>query len=250
MQILLTNDDGFFEPGLAAMYAELIKIGEVRVVAPVESRSGAGHCISLGPMACTKAKIENKFTGYSVHGTPADCVKLAILQLYPKRFDLVVSGINSGSNVGINVYYSGTVAAALEAGFLGVGAIAVNLAMDKTMHYELAAKLCTRIIRKLMPIQADDVININIPMLSQGEPRGICAVPQSTVALSEQFIPLDKSDGKQWFQLSSISRNRKTSPDLLTDADLLGAGYITITALSGDMTNHPRTSSLANIDWR
>ena len=115
MKILLTNDDGIFAPGLAAIYQELIKLGEVIVAAPAESRSGASHSVTFSrPLICNKVEINGQFTGYSIQGSPADCVKLAVMQLHEDPIDLCVSGINSGANVGINVYYSGTVAAAME----------------------------------------------------------------------------------------------------------------------------------------
>ncbi len=117
MHILLTNDDGIFAPGLAAIYKKLIKLGQVSVVAPAEAKSGASHSITLEPLMCDKVDLTGKFEGYSVSGSPADCVKLGVKELATKPIDLVVSGMNYGANVGINVYYSGTVAAAMEAAF-------------------------------------------------------------------------------------------------------------------------------------
>src|SRR5215210_6330977 len=119
MLILLTNDDGIRAPGLVALYRELVKLGEVHVVAPETVQSATGHGITLTkPLLTNKVTIENGFTGTAVDGRPADCVKLAVNQLLPRQPDLVVSGINGGANVGINVIYSGTVAAAIEAAFL------------------------------------------------------------------------------------------------------------------------------------
>ena len=118
MQILLTNDDGIFAPGLAAVYKELIKLGDVLVVAPANSKSGASHSVTFNrPLVCNKVDINGLFTGYSVEGSPADCVKLAVMQLHKGPIDLLISGINYGTNAGINIYYSGTVAAAMEGRF-------------------------------------------------------------------------------------------------------------------------------------
>ncbi len=104
MQILLTNDDGIFAPGLAAIYKELIKLGDVMVVAPADSRSGASHSITFAqPLVCNKIDMTDRFTGFSVQGSPADCVKLAVMQLHDKPIDLLVAGINNGANAGINV---------------------------------------------------------------------------------------------------------------------------------------------------
>src|SRR5258705_12503106 len=126
--ILLTNDDGITAPGLVAMYRHLTDMGEVHVVAPETVQSATGHGITLSqPLLTSKVDVENAFSGTAVAGSPADCVKVAVSELTPRRPDLVISGINSGANVGVNVIYSGTVAAAIEAAFLGLPAGAVSL---------------------------------------------------------------------------------------------------------------------------
>src|SRR4051794_3453977 len=128
MLIMLTNDDGIQAPGIVAMYRELTRLGEVHVVAPETVQSAAGHGITIAtPMLTSTVTVEDAFTGPAVDGRPADCVKLAIAKLLPRAPDLVVSGLNTGANVGINVIYSGTVAAAIEAAFLGLPAIAASL---------------------------------------------------------------------------------------------------------------------------
>src|SRR5438105_5778795 len=142
MLILLTNDDGIRAPGLVAMYRELTKLGEVQVVAPETVQSATGHGITVGtPLLTDRVTVEDAFTGTAVDGRPADCVKLAIAKLLPRQPDLVVSGINSGANVGINVIYSGTVAAAIEAAFLGLPSIAVSLYLrnDRPADYPRTA---------------------------------------------------------------------------------------------------------------
>jgi 5'/3'-nucleotidase SurE len=134
MRILLTNDDGIFAPGLAAIYKQLIHLGEVLVVAPADSQSGASHAVTFfEPLACAKADIDGLFSGFAVYGSPADCVKLGVIQLHKDPIDLVVAGINNGANVGINVYYSGTVAAAMEGAFLSIPAVALSLAAEAEM---------------------------------------------------------------------------------------------------------------------
>src|SRR3954470_20650590 len=144
MLILLTNDDGIRHPGLVAMYRELTKLGEVHVVAPETVQSATGHGVTLStPLLTDRVTVEDTFTGISVDGRPADCVKLAVAQLLPRQPDLVISGINSGANVGINVIYSGTVAAAIEAAFLGLPSIAISLYLksDIPTDYARSAKL-------------------------------------------------------------------------------------------------------------
>src|SRR5437764_5744165 len=144
MLILLTNDDGIHAPGIVAMNRELVRLGDVHVIAPETVQSATGHGITVAtPLLTNRVTVENAFTGTAVDGRPADCVKLAVNKLVKRPPDLVVSGLNSGVNVGINVIYSGTVAAAIEAAFLGLPSIAVSLHLksDVTPAYDRAAQL-------------------------------------------------------------------------------------------------------------
>ncbi len=271
MNILLTNDDGIFAPGLAAIYKELVKMGDVAVVAPADSRSGTSHSITFHrPIVCNKVDINGQFTGFSVQGSPADCVKLAVMQLYKGPFDLLVAGINNGSNAGINVYYSGTVAAAMEGALLKIPAVAMSLAAEEQMDFEKAAKYCMKILKKLMPIEigstpstsfprrssgqagqasslcSGDVLNINIPHLSKGEPKGVRVVPQSNKGFDEYYIPQTNEQGQTVFQLAAKPNHTDEEP---TDTISLVEGFITITVLAPDMTNHHKTSELQQIKW-
>ncbi len=245
MQILLTNDDGIFAPGLAALYKELVEIGSVTVVAPAESRSGGSHSITFNrPFACNKIDINGRFTGFSVEGSPADCVKLACMQLCKDPLDLVVAGLNNGANTGINAYYSGTVAAAMEAAFLKIPAVAMSLACEENMDFEAAAKYCTDILKKLMPIAAGDVININVPLLSKGRPKGIRVVPQSTEGFDEYYVRQENEQGQTVFQLAGGTHRHEENP---TDTTSLADGFITITALATGMTDHAKTHRLQTL---
>lgn len=247
MQILLTNDDGIFAPGLAAIYKELVKIGDVMVVAPADSRSATSHSITVAqPLVCNKVDINGQFSGFSVHGSPADCVKLACMQLYDGPIDLLVAGINNGANVGINIYYSGTVAAAMEAVFLKIPSVAMSLAADEQMDFESAAAHCTKILKKLMPVESGAVVNINIPQLSKGPPKGIKIVPQSTEGFHEYYIPQKNEQSQTVFQLAGGLHRDEQTP---TDTTSLVQGFITITALAADMTNHDKTRQLQRIKW-
>ncbi len=242
MQILLTNDDGIFAPGLAAIYKELVKLGDVMVVAPADSRSGTSHSVTLKkPLVCNKVDINGQFTGFSVQGSPADCVKLACMQLHKVPIDLLVAGINNGANAGINVYYSGTVAAAMEGAFLRIPAVAMSLAAEEQMDFEKAAKYCAKILKKLMPVKSGDVININIPQLSKGEPKGVRVVPQSSKGFDEYYIRQKNEQGQTVFQLAGGPHRAEETP---TDTTSLVEGFITVTALASDMTNHEKTRQL------
>ncbi|TFG48754.1 MAG: 5'/3'-nucleotidase SurE, partial [Candidatus Brocadiia bacterium] len=180
--------------------------------------------------------------GYSVQGSPADCVKLAIMQICKEPFELLVSGINSGANVGINVYYSGTVAAAMEGAFLKIPSVALSLCSEEYMDYAEASRLCIETLKRLMPVKPGDVININIPHLSRGRPKGVKVVSQSTGGFDEYYIPLKDQLGQTVYQLA-MGPHRHEEP--VTDTTSLSDGYITITALEPDMTNHLKTKELA-----
>ncbi len=248
MQILLTNDDGIFAPGLAAIYKELVKLGDVTVVAPADSRSGASHSVTFSrPLLCNKVDINGQFKGFSVQGSPADCVKLAVMQLHKGPIDLLVAGINKGANAGINVYYSGTVAAAMEGAFLNIPAVAMSLAAEEQMDFEKAARYCAKILKKLMPVKKGDVININIPLLSKGEPKGVRVVPQSSKGFDEYYIPQKNEQGQTVFQLAGGPHRLESTP---ADATSLAEGFITVTPLVPDMTNHQKIRRLQQqIKW-
>ncbi|OQA00388.1 MAG: 5'-nucleotidase SurE [Planctomycetes bacterium ADurb.Bin401] len=247
MNILLTNDDGIMAEGIAAAYKELAKLGNVTVVAPSGRMSGAGHSITVfEPLLCEKITIEGQFTGYSVSGSPADCVKLALMELCPQKPDLIVSGINHGANVGINVYYSGTVAAAMEGAFYKIPAIALSAAHEEHTDFKNAAVYCIEVIQKLKPITWRGVININIPWLSKGKPKGIKVVPQSTMGFDEHYVKTQSDTGQTLYQLAGgIHRD----VDLPSDTLELVDGFITVTALGFDMTDYKGMEKLHQIKF-
>jgi 5'-nucleotidase len=247
MHILLTNDDGIFAPGLAAMYKRLVRLGEVSVVAPAEGRSGASHSISLESLMCDKVDLTGKFVGYSVSGSPADCVKLAVMELTEQPIDLVVSGINHGANVGVNVYYSGTVAAAMEAAFFSIPSLALSVACEEDTDFDAAAEYSLGIIEKLLPLGAGSVININIPMLSKGEPKGVKVVGQSTSGYHEHYTTRRNEHGQTVYQLGG--GNHRDDEAACTDTTALIEGFITVTALHFDMTDHEGNQTLEQITW-
>jgi 5'-nucleotidase len=246
MNILLTNDDGIFAPGLAAIYKELVKIGHVTVVAPADGQSGASHSITFTePLVCNKVEIKDQFTGFSVQGSPADCVKLAAMELHEGPIDLLVAGINNGANAGINVYYSGTVAAAMEGAFLKIPAVAMSLAVERQMDFEQAAKYCVQTLQKLMPVEKGSVININIPELSKGPPKGVRVVPQSSKGFNEYYIRQQNDQGQTVYQLAG---DPHVADEIPTDTTSLVEGFITVTALVPDMTDHHKTNELKRIE--
>src|ERR1044072_2810068 len=152
VQILLTHDDGVFAPGLRALRKELARLGDVTVIAPAVEQSGVGHSISiLTPLIIKQVDQEDGSTlGWMVEGSPADCVKLAICELMPRPPDLIVSGINSGANAGINVLYSGTVAAAIEGAFFKITSVAVSLELAEHFDYPRAARWAGRVLERVL----------------------------------------------------------------------------------------------------
>ena len=172
MNILLTNDDGIYASGLAAIYHEFASLGEVTVVAPESEQSAVGHAISLNqPLRVRPVSMNGAVLGWAVSGTPADCVKIAIAELLPAPPDLVISGINLGPNVGINVLYSGTVSAATEASILGVKAVAFSLDTYKHADFPRAALLARQVLVDLLewPGWTPNIcLNVNLPDLPLG----------------------------------------------------------------------------------
>ena len=242
MRILLTNDDGIFAPGLAALYKRLVDLGDVTVVAPTDSWSGASHTVTFHePLCCTKVEIAGLFTGFGVRGSPADCVKLASMQLHDGPIDLVVSGINFGANAGINVYYSGTVAAAMAAAFLRIPSAAISVAAEEGTDFDRAASYGIAVLKRLLPLHSGDVMNINIPLLSRGEPRGIRIVPQATSGFHEYYIPHQNGGSETLFQLAGGGHREEKTP---ADTTSLAEGFITVTPLLPDMTDHTKTLAL------
>jgi 5'-nucleotidase len=246
MLILLTNDDGIAAPGLVAMYHELRLLGDVEVVAPATVQSAAGHGITLStPLLTSRVTVPGAFTGTAIEGRPADCVKLAIAHILPRRPDLVVSGMNAGANTGINVIYSGTVAAAIEAAFLGLPAIAVSLYLRNHIptDYARSAQLGRQTIEQILAagLGPGEVATINVPPLLPSEsPAGIKVVRQCTNAWTDTYEKRLDPRGRPYYWNSSVFNLGDTDPD--TDVAALRDGYITVTPLQFDLTDHAMLS--------
>ncbi len=253
MLILLTNDDGISAPGLVAMYHELIKLGEVHVVAPDTVQSATGHGITLStPILTGQVTVPGAFTGTAVGGRPADCVKLAVAKLLPREPDLVVSGINSGANVGINVIYSGTVAAAIEAAFLGLPAIAVSLYLRNEIptDYARTARLARGVIEQALDrgLRKGQVASVNIPPLLPDEnPTGVKVVRQCIRGWADTYEERRDPRGRSYFWNSSVFSLGNTEED--TDVAALRDRYITVTPLQFDLTHYPMMHEWESRRW-
>lgn len=253
MLILLTNDDGIQAPGIVALYRELLGLGEVCVIAPETVQSATGHGITITtPLLTSTVTVENGFTGVAVDGRPADCVKLAVNQLMPRRPDLVVSGLNSGANVGINVMYSGTVAAAVEAAFLGLPSIAASLLLRNEVpaDYAGASRLTVETIRRILDagLKAGQVASINVPALREGErPAGTKVVRQCTRPWVDTYERRKDPRGRDYFWNSSVFTLGKSDND--TDVAALRDGYVTVTPLQFDLTNRELMGAWSGREW-
>ncbi|MFM7111192.1 MAG: 5'/3'-nucleotidase SurE, partial [Planctomycetota bacterium] len=193
MRILLTNDDGIHAPGLRALRRELLTLGEVLVVAPASEQSAAGHSVTIfSPVLVQEVADENNAPlGWAVEGRPADCVKLALRMLLPWQPDLIVSGLNAGSNAGINVLYSGTVGAAIEGSFFKRTSIACSLEMPPSGRPDFVegARHARAVVGRIVEqcTEEGSLFNINIPDLSRGEPKGVAVLPQNTASYTEWY---------------------------------------------------------------
>jgi 5'-nucleotidase len=251
VRILLTNDDGVYAPGLRALRLELQKLGEVIVVAPATEQSAVAHSITLlTPLLVQEVADEkSQFMGWAVEGRPADCIKLALLELLPEPPDLIVSGLNAGSNAGINVLYSGTVAAAIEGAFFQRTSIAVSLEYFKPqLDFARGADLARRVIEQILAQDTDPgtLFNVNIPCLEKGPIRGIRALPQNVAPYVESFDRRVDPRGRVYFWTTPEFGCPHPHPD--TDVSALGEGYITVTPLQFNLTHRPLLEKMR--DWR
>lgn len=237
MQILLTNDDGIYAPGLAALERELQTLGNVCVVAPATEQSGVGHSITfLNPLVCKEVYEGDRRRGWAVEGSPADSVKLGIFEFCPQRPDLVVSGINGGLNAGINVLYSGTVAAAIEGAFFGITSIAVSLEYDEHAQFDKAARLARDIIAQVLERKgaAPQLYNLNMPTAALQQETRLRIVPMGVARYGEHFIKRTDPRGRTYYWAT----NEPPPPpgEIETDLTALAKGFITLSPLQYDMT--------------
>jgi 5'-nucleotidase len=249
--ILLTNDDGIYAPGLIALERELEQLGEVYVVAPATEQSGVGHSITyLRPLIVKELFDARQRRGWAVEGSPADCVKLGLCEYCPRRPDLVVSGINYGLNAGINVLYSGTVAAAIEGAFFGITSIAVSLEFDEHAQFDRAAKIARRIIEQIQQQKPEgpQLYNLNIPTAAVDNPRRTMqVVPMGLVRSGEQYEKRIDPRGRSYFW--ATGELYPPSGKHETDLSALRAGHMTLTPLHFDLTRHSTLAEMEPWNW-
>ncbi len=235
MRILLSNDDGYQAPGLRALHEAISHIAEVVVVAPDRDRSGASNSLTL-ELPIRAREAENGFL--SVEGTPTDCVHLAITGLLQSEPDMVVSGVNAGANMGDDVIYSGTVAAATEGRFLGFPAIAVSSASYAPCHFDTAARVAAELVQRLAssPLASDSILNVNVPDLPYNELQGMVATRLGHRHKAEPVVKSQDPRGRPIYWVGPAGAEQDAGPG--TDFHAVRNGYVSVTPLQVDLTRH------------
>lgn len=249
--ILVTNDDGITAPGLLELTGIMSEIGEVVVVAPDSPQSGMGHAITLdSTLHAKKVKINSRKEdpiAYSCSGTPADCVKLGLQEILNKKPDLVVSGINHGSNSSINVIYSGTMSAAIEAGIEGIPAIGFSLCdyawdADFSSTKKTVKKIVLEALKNGIP--KGTVLNVNIPKTDGIEPKGIKICRQAKANWREKFDKRSSPSGREYYWLTGEFELQDNGED--TDIHALNNGYVSIVPTQFDLTAYKAIKEVTN----
>lgn len=244
MRILLSNDDGVHAKGILVLQQALSQIAEVTTVGPDRNCSGASNSLTLLNPLRTQ-RLDNGFI--AVNGTPTDCVHLAISQLFDKAPDLVVAGINHGANLGDDVLYSGTVAAATEGRHLGLPAIAVSLAGHNDEHFATAAYVTVQVIKKLKshPLPSDQILNINVPAVPLNELKGISVTRLGRRHKAETMTGTTDPWGRSIYWYGSLGPELDAGEG--TDFHAIAQGYASVTPLQIDMTAYRSLEPLR--DW-
>jgi len=241
MKILLSNDDGVHAQGLSCLYGILTKHNDVTVIAPDRNCSGASNALSL----MQPLRIQQMNTGfYAVNGTPSDCVHLGINSFLQQDPQLVVSGINHGANLGDDVIYSGTVAAATEGRYMGLPAIAVSLASKQGKHFDTAARITWDIIQHLSahPLPADQILNINVPDIEYSALKGIKVTRLGRRHRAESMLKTQDPFKRDIYWYGPLGEQQDAGPG--TDFDAIAQNYCSVTPLSVDMTAYQSMADL------
>lgn len=247
--ILVTNDDGITAPGIRKLIEIMNEIGEVFVVAPDSPQSGKGHAITINQtLSFEELQLDGPQQDFSCSGTPVDCVKIALDKILTRKPNLVVSGINHGSNSSINVIYSGTMSAAVEAGVEGLQAIGFSLSdFSWEADFEQARDYIKSIVLKTLenPMPKGIVLNVNIPKLNKEEIKGIKVCKQANAKWEESFDERVNPHGKKYYWLSGYFNNMDNSED--ADETALSQGYISVVPVKFDLTAYEYIENLSVI---
>ena len=245
VKILVSNDDGYRSRGIRLLREALATLAEVTVVAPDRNRSGASNSLTLD----VPLRVFESDPGiYYVQGTPTDCVHLAISGLFDYEHDMVVSGINDGPNLGDDVLYSGTVAAAIEGRFLGLPTIAISLCTtpDVEAHFETAAQVARQLVGELMqsPLEATLILNVNVPNVPVAALKGFRSTRLGFRHRSEPILPAQDPRGRRVYWVGPAGPEQDAGPG--TDFEAIAQGYVSVTPLQIDLTRHSALESVQN----
>lgn len=237
-KILLSNDDGIFAPGIRALWEAMSEIGDPIVVAPDTERSAVGHAITLtDPLRVVPVHRSGGFEGLAVSGTPADCAKIAIKSILDEKPDLMISGINSGSNIGTNLIYSGTISAATEGTMLGIPSIAISLDSYKSDEYRGAKQAAIDIAENVLThgVPKGTLMNVNVPYCPPEEIKGMKMTRQGNQYFKDQFEKREDPRGRTYYWMKGNVVDK--DEDLMFDGKAVREKYISITPIQFDMTN-------------
>src|SRR5574340_656878 len=241
MRILLSNDDGYFAPGLACLAENLSSIADITVVAPERDRSGASNSLTLDrPLSLRRA--HSGF--YYVNGTPTDCVHLAVTGMLDEHPDMVVSGINQGANMGDDTIYSGTVAAATEGYLLGVPSIAVSLASHKAAHYDTAARVVAELVQRIQtrPPTEPMLLNVNVPDCAWDALKGVSVTRLGKRHKAESVVKTTNPRGQTVYWVGAAGAAQDAGEG--TDFHAVAGGHVSITPLQMDLTRFSQMDSV------
>ncbi len=256
MIILLTNDDGIHAQGIQILADIMLQAKDTKIyiVAPDHERSATGHAITMHrPLRAEEVKFYHNplLRGWSVNGTPSDCVKLAIEYLLPQKPDLVISGINLGENLGTDILYSGTVSAAIEAVILGVPALAVSLVGQENPDFHFVAGFLQRFLKNFPAYNLPEhtLLNINIPAKDRQEIAGVAVTRLGVRLYRNAFEKRIDPRGKNYYWLAGEAIDIEDRAEGDTDVTALNNAYISITPLHFDLTNYQLIKKLQEIEW-
>ncbi len=249
--ILVTNDDGHFAPGIRALVEVASELGEVIIIAPDSPQSGMGHAITIhNPLRINRVQSFGDIEAYECNGTPVDCVKLAKhVVLKDRKVDLCVSGINHGSNASINIIYSGTLSAAMEASLEGINSIGFSL-LDYSFDADFEPS--KPFVRRIMQFVLDNglsqtrLLNVNIPKLASGEIKGMKVCRQANARWIEEFVESTDPRGQKYYWLTGQFINEDLGSD--TDVHALDNGYISIVPSGHDLTSYGAMPGLSDLN--
>ena len=244
VKILVSNDDGYLAKGINALVDALSRIADVIVVAPDRNYSGASNSLTLhSPLRVREIEPHR----YFVNGTPSDCVNLALSGFLDEDPDIVVSGINHGANLGDDVIYSGTVAAAMEGRFLGLPAISVSLVGPHCKHFDTAARVARDLVSKLQddPLPKDMMLNVNVPDVPFEQLRGIEAARLGFRHRSEPLVPMEDPQGRRIYWIGPAGEGKDAGPG--TDFEAIERGSAVVTPIKVDLTRHEALPAL--MEW-